>query len=179
MSKLPKLKNLRRSHSNSPLRGGSGNASVTGKDSPVSINDKDKAEKRSFTKEIKQKCWNMAETVQGRDPERWRKVAAGNIVFRGFNNRNGALCYESDHIQPYVKGMLSVFGFIDECFREFPSLPLFSTYRSDSDMLPSPYEAFLSLLVSQPLLLGRTFRSEGADVRRVPEMYTTDALASS
>nr|GFC01369.1 hypothetical protein [Tanacetum cinerariifolium] len=70
---------------------------------------------------------------------------------------------------------------------------------SHSDMLPSPYEvlpilgltalvfyftgfvpsAFLSLLVSRPLLLGRTFGSEGADVRRVPEMYTTDALASS
>nr|GEX38643.1 ubiquitin carboxyl-terminal hydrolase 12-like [Tanacetum cinerariifolium] len=51
------------------LRGGYGNASGTGKDSPVSIIDKDKAEKRSFKKEMKQKCWNMAETVQGRDPE--------------------------------------------------------------------------------------------------------------
>nr|GEX63931.1 ribonuclease H-like domain-containing protein [Tanacetum cinerariifolium] len=87
------------------------------KDSPVSINDKDKAEKCPFTKEMKQKCWNMAEMVQGRDPKRWRKDAVGNIVFRGFSNCHGALCYEFDHIQPYVKGMLSVFGFIDECFR--------------------------------------------------------------
>nr|GFC77427.1 hypothetical protein [Tanacetum cinerariifolium] len=49
------------------------------KDSPVSINVKDKAEKRSFTKEIKQKCWSMAETVQGRDPDGWRKDAVGGL----------------------------------------------------------------------------------------------------
>nr|GFA42958.1 hypothetical protein [Tanacetum cinerariifolium] len=103
MSKLPKIKTSRRFRSSLPLRGGSGNASVTGKDSPVSINDKDKAEKGSFIKEMKQKCWNMAETVPRRDPERWRKDAVGNIVFRGFSNCHGALCYAFDHIQPYVK----------------------------------------------------------------------------
>nr|GEV98729.1 reverse transcriptase domain-containing protein [Tanacetum cinerariifolium] len=55
---------------------GSSNASGTRKDSPVSINDKDKVEKRSFTKE---NCWNMAEKVPGRDPKRWRKDAVGGL----------------------------------------------------------------------------------------------------
>ncbi|GKD28084.1 hypothetical protein Tco_1234298, partial [Tanacetum coccineum] len=105
MSKLPKIKNSRRSRSRSPSPspGGSVNASGTGKDSPVSINDKDKVEKRSFTKKMKEHCWKMAEKVPGRDPERWRKDAVGNLVFRGFSKCHGVLCYEFDHIQPYVK----------------------------------------------------------------------------
>ncbi|GJS58910.1 retrotransposable element Tf2 [Tanacetum coccineum] len=45
--------------------GGSVNASGTGKDSPVSINDKDKVEKRSFTKEMKEHCWKMAKRRSG------------------------------------------------------------------------------------------------------------------
>ncbi|GJS58913.1 hypothetical protein Tco_0653697 [Tanacetum coccineum] len=66
MSKLPKIKNSRRSRSRSPSPGGSVNASGTGKDSPVSINDKDKVEKRSFTKEMKEHCWKMAKRRSGR-----------------------------------------------------------------------------------------------------------------
>ncbi|GKC54512.1 hypothetical protein Tco_1077257, partial [Tanacetum coccineum] len=65
MSKLPKIKNSRRSRSRSPSPGGSVNASGTGKDSPVSINDKDKVEKRSFTKEMKEHCWKMAKRRSG------------------------------------------------------------------------------------------------------------------
>ncbi|KAK7855769.1 hypothetical protein CFP56_026377 [Quercus suber] len=37
---------------------------------------------RSFPYNVKQQCWNKAEKVRGRDPDRWRRDALGNLVFR-------------------------------------------------------------------------------------------------
>lgn len=53
-------------------------------------------------------CWNKAEIVPGRHPERWRKDAAGNIVFKRFHSCQGCLCFEFDHIIPFSKGGQSV-----------------------------------------------------------------------
>ncbi|GKA96755.1 zinc finger C2H2-type/integrase DNA-binding domain-containing protein [Tanacetum coccineum] len=102
MSKLPKVKSSR-SRSPSPDR--SGKAVGKGKDSTVGFSNKDKGgQTRSFSKEMKQSCWEMAETVPGQDPDRWRRDAVGNIVFKGFTKCHGPLCYEFDHVKPYVKG---------------------------------------------------------------------------
>uniref|UniRef100_A0A3N7GNM5 HNH domain-containing protein n=1 Tax=Populus trichocarpa TaxID=3694 RepID=A0A3N7GNM5_POPTR len=58
---------------------------------------------RFFDKMVKKMCWQNAEIVPGRHPERWRKDAAGNIVCKRFCNCHGCLCYEYDHILPFSK----------------------------------------------------------------------------
>ncbi|KAI4341450.1 hypothetical protein MLD38_026175 [Melastoma candidum] len=59
---------------------------------------------RSFPFSVKQQCWDKAEKVKGRDPDRWRRDAVGNIVFRKLVGCPGCLCHDYDHIVPYSKG---------------------------------------------------------------------------
>ncbi|KAF2311280.1 hypothetical protein GH714_021477 [Hevea brasiliensis] len=60
-------------------------------------------EPRSFPYSVKQQCWEKAEKVKGRDPDRWRRDL-GNIVFRKLVGCPGCLCHDYDHIVPYSKG---------------------------------------------------------------------------
>ncbi|GAY55273.1 hypothetical protein CUMW_163200 [Citrus unshiu] len=62
------------------------------------------ANPRSFPYSVKQQCWEKAEKVRGRDPDRWRKDALGNVVFRKLVGCPGCLCHDYDHILPYSKG---------------------------------------------------------------------------
>ncbi|XP_020588402.1 uncharacterized protein LOC110030157 [Phalaenopsis equestris] len=59
---------------------------------------------RSFPYSVKQQCWEKAEKVKGRDPERWRRDPFGNIMFRKLVGCPGCLCHDYDHIVPYSKG---------------------------------------------------------------------------
>ncbi|KAB1216724.1 hypothetical protein CJ030_MR4G003851 [Morella rubra] len=59
---------------------------------------------RSFPYSVKQQCWDKSEKVRGRDPDRWRRDAVGNIVFRKLVGCPGCLCHDYDHIVPYSKG---------------------------------------------------------------------------
>ncbi|XP_042496595.1 uncharacterized protein LOC122075586 [Macadamia integrifolia] len=59
---------------------------------------------RFFDAKTKNLCWEKADIVPGRHPERWRKDPAGNIVCKRFCNCYGCLCFEYDHILPYSKG---------------------------------------------------------------------------
>ncbi|EEF47851.1 uncharacterized protein LOC8263418 [Ricinus communis] len=61
-------------------------------------------EPRSFPYSVKQQCWDKAEKVKGRDPDRWRRDPLGNIVFRKLVGCPGCLCHDYDHIVPYSKG---------------------------------------------------------------------------
>lgn len=61
------------------------------------------ANPRSFPYSVKQQCWEKAERVKGRDPDRWRKDAVGNIVFRKLVGCPGCLCHDYDHVVPYSK----------------------------------------------------------------------------
>ncbi|XP_065877476.1 uncharacterized protein [Euphorbia lathyris] len=61
-------------------------------------------EPRSFSHNVKQQCWEKAEKVRGRNPERWRRDPYGNIVFRKLVGCPGCLCHDYDHILPYSKG---------------------------------------------------------------------------
>ncbi|KAI3645110.1 hypothetical protein MP228_011274 [Amoeboaphelidium protococcarum] len=64
-----------------------------------------KKQKRIFTHSMRKACWKkQAQTVMGRDPQRWRYDAAGNLVCRALTNCPGVLCHEYDHIVPYSKG---------------------------------------------------------------------------
>ncbi|KAI5063762.1 hypothetical protein GOP47_0022309, partial [Adiantum capillus-veneris] len=58
---------------------------------------------RSFPLEVKELCWQKAETVKGRDPARWRRDPVGNLVFRKLVGCSGCLCYDFDHVVPYSK----------------------------------------------------------------------------
>ena len=60
--------------------------------------------RRSFTYTMKKECWAKATNVLGRDPERWKYDAVGNIVFRKYTNCWGALCHQYDHIYPWSLG---------------------------------------------------------------------------
>ncbi|KAK4257198.1 hypothetical protein QN277_006818 [Acacia crassicarpa] len=59
---------------------------------------------RSFPYSVKQQCWDKAEKIRGRDPDRWRRDALGNIVYRKLVGCPGCLCHDYDHIVPYSKG---------------------------------------------------------------------------
>ncbi|KAL2935196.1 DNA-binding protein HU [Bienertia sinuspersici] len=59
---------------------------------------------RSFPYSVKQQCWQKADKVKGRDPDRWRRDPLGNIVFRKLVGCPGCLCHDYDHILPYSKG---------------------------------------------------------------------------
>lgn len=61
---------------------------------------------RSFPYSVKQQCWEKAEKVRGRDPDRWRRDALGNIVFRKLVGCPGCLCHDYDHIVPFSKVLL-------------------------------------------------------------------------
>ncbi|XP_077224709.1 HNH endonuclease [Tasmannia lanceolata] len=59
---------------------------------------------RSFPHSVKQQCWEKAERIKGRDPDRWRRDGLGNVVFRKLVGCPGCLCHDYDHILPYSKG---------------------------------------------------------------------------
>ncbi|GAB2221083.1 hypothetical protein Droror1_Dr00012250 [Drosera rotundifolia] len=59
---------------------------------------------RCFSTSVKEQCWEKAEKVEGRDPDRWRKDPFGNVVFRKFERCRGVLGYEFDHIVLYKEG---------------------------------------------------------------------------
>lgn len=70
---------------------------------------RDKEERpRFFDSKAKRICWDSAKKIPGRDPERWRIDAAGNIVCKRLHTCNGCLCFEYDHIVPFSKGGESV-----------------------------------------------------------------------
>ncbi|KAH7652424.1 HNH nuclease domain-containing protein, partial [Dioscorea alata] len=64
----------------------------------------EKERPRFFDAKAKAFCWQRADVVPGRHPERWRKDSAGNVLCKRFWNCHGCLCYEYDHIIPYSKG---------------------------------------------------------------------------
>ncbi|KAL6281334.1 hypothetical protein ACE6H2_018215 [Prunus campanulata] len=58
---------------------------------------------RIFPYSVKQQCWEKAEKIRGRDPDRWRRDPLGNTVFRKLVGCPGCLCHDYDHIVPYSK----------------------------------------------------------------------------
>lgn len=64
---------------------------------------------RSFPHNVKQKCWEKAERVKGRDPDRWRRDVLGNTLFRKLVGCPGCLCHDYDHIVPFSKVLMLPF----------------------------------------------------------------------
>lgn len=59
---------------------------------------------RIFTNKQKEQCWNRAEKINSRHPDRWRLDAGGNPVLKALKGCQGSLCHEYDHIVPFSKG---------------------------------------------------------------------------
>ncbi|KAL5722849.1 hypothetical protein ACHQM5_006318 [Ranunculus cassubicifolius] len=72
--------------------------------SPDYNNSNSNSNPRSFPYSVKQQCWEKAEKIKGRDPDRWRRDYLGNIMFRKLVGCPGCLCHDYDHIMPYSKG---------------------------------------------------------------------------
>ncbi|GKA59411.1 hypothetical protein Tco_0758724 [Tanacetum coccineum] len=62
---------------------------------------------RSFPYSVKQQCWDKAEKIKGRDPDRWRLDPLGNTIFRKLVGCPGCLCHDYDHILPYSKATVN------------------------------------------------------------------------
>lgn len=86
---------------------------------------------RIFDGKMRNQCWQKADVVPGRHPERWRKDVAGNIVCRRLTRCEGCLCYEYDHVRPFSKGI--------------PSLSAQAEASSVESPLSSPFSCLLVL----------------------------------
>ncbi|KAL6556853.1 hypothetical protein OROHE_006729 [Orobanche hederae] len=53
---------------------------------------------------VKQKCWEKAAKIKGRNPKRWCRDHLGNVVFQKLHGCHGSLCYEYDHVIPILSG---------------------------------------------------------------------------
>ncbi|KAG6543555.1 hypothetical protein Mapa_015049 [Marchantia paleacea] len=53
---------------------------------------------RIFDEKMRNLCWQKADVVPGRHPERWRKDIAGNVVCRSLTRCKGCLCYDNCQI---------------------------------------------------------------------------------
>ncbi|KAJ0973789.1 hypothetical protein J5N97_015754 [Dioscorea zingiberensis] len=82
----------------------SSSSSPTHRNQRRGLDHEEKERPRFFDAKAKALCWQRAEVMPGRHPERWRKDSAGNVVCKRFWNCHGCLCYEYDHIVPYSKG---------------------------------------------------------------------------
>lgn len=78
-------------------------SSITSLFEDLQISQDSTSNPRSFPYSVKQQCWEKAEKVKGRDPDRWRRDALGNILFRKLVGCPGCLCHDYDHIIPYSK----------------------------------------------------------------------------
>lgn len=49
-------------------------------------------------------AWDQAQTIKGKDPERYRRDEEGNQIYKPSYGKNGEQSWEIDHRNPVVKG---------------------------------------------------------------------------
>ncbi|WAI01369.1 HNH endonuclease [Methanogenium organophilum] len=52
----------------------------------------------------KDKAWNNAKTVRGKDPKRYRKDPYGNVICISSYGKTSPMGWDVDHIEPKSKG---------------------------------------------------------------------------
>jgi len=85
---------------------------------------------RQFQHTDKEACWLKAEPVRGRDPSRWRRDLAGNVVCKKLRGCKGPFCMDFDHIIPLSKGGESS---LENCQVIYSFSMEFSTQHSTDD----------------------------------------------
>lgn len=56
------------------------------------------------TKKLIEQVWEKGKTIQGRDPDVWRRDAEGNKIRHGSHGTQGEYGWEIDHKNPVAKG---------------------------------------------------------------------------
>ena len=57
-----------------------------------------------ITKEQKEKTWNNAKTIKGKDPDKYRQDPYKNTMYKTSYGGNSAMSWEVDHIKPVSRG---------------------------------------------------------------------------
>lgn len=55
-------------------------------------------------KRLKEKAWEKAGTIRGKDPGKYRKDPYGNVIYKACYGRNSDMGWEVDHIRPRSRG---------------------------------------------------------------------------
>jgi 5-methylcytosine-specific restriction endonuclease McrA len=58
------------------------------------------ADGRRFTQERVQEVWETAQTIRGKDPDQYRRDAAGNVIRRASYGKDSEMGWEVDHKKP-------------------------------------------------------------------------------
>lgn len=56
------------------------------------------------SKADREKVWDKAKKVRGKDPDKYRKDPYGNVLFKGSYGKTSEMGWEVDHITPKSKG---------------------------------------------------------------------------
>ena len=56
------------------------------------------------TKEQKEKAWNNAKTIRGRDTAKYRQDPYGNTMYKPSHGKDSAMGWDVDHIKPKNRG---------------------------------------------------------------------------
>ena len=56
------------------------------------------------TEEQKEKVWNNAQTVRGKDPDLYRKDPYGNVMYKHSHGKASEMGWDVDHIIPASRG---------------------------------------------------------------------------
>ena len=56
------------------------------------------------TKEQKEKAWDNAKKIRGKDPEKYRQDPYGNTMYKVSQGKSSGMGWDVDHIKPKSKG---------------------------------------------------------------------------
>jgi 5-methylcytosine-specific restriction endonuclease McrA len=56
------------------------------------------------TKEQREKAWNNAQNVRGKDPDLYRKDPYGNLMYKSSHGKASGMGWDVDHIKPASRG---------------------------------------------------------------------------
>jgi 5-methylcytosine-specific restriction endonuclease McrA len=53
---------------------------------------------------VKNKVWNKAKKIRGKDPAKYRKDPYGNTIYRNSQGKSSPMGWDVDHIRPKSRG---------------------------------------------------------------------------
>lgn len=56
------------------------------------------------TQTLKNKVWNKAKRVRGKDPAKYRQDAYGNTIYKSSHGKSSGMGWDVDHIKPASRG---------------------------------------------------------------------------
>ncbi|MBT9141197.1 MAG: hypothetical protein DDT30_01786 [Dehalococcoidia bacterium] len=56
------------------------------------------------TKEQREKAWDNAKKIGGKDPEKYRQDPYGNSIYKASHGRSSEMGWQVDHIKPTSRG---------------------------------------------------------------------------